>query len=226
MEESIKIALVDDEELFRKGISMILRSEEDIQIIAEAGNGHEFLSLLEKGQISPDIVLMDLQMPHLNGIKCTEILHQKRPDIKVIALSSHYNLSLITNMLSLGVSGYLPKNSPPDEVITTIREISARGFYYTREVMVAFHNNIQNRNKNQIVKNPNLLRTLSEKEIEILKLICKQKTTGEIANMLKVSPRTVDGHRNRLLLKTGAKNVVGLVLYALENNFIDQFSLK
>ncbi|CAA9199421.1 response regulator transcription factor [Flavobacterium bizetiae] len=214
MSAAIKIALVDDEVLFRKGISFLLQREDNIDIIFEASNGEELLSNLNDSLIKPDIIMMDLKMPVLNGVEATKIIRKLFPEIKIIALTSYDTKSFIANMIQVGAVAYLIKNTTPKDLIHTINQVSKKGFYYSENVLKTIQETIISTKNSK----GNLETSfLSPREIEILQLICLQKTTTEIAEHLYLSPRTVEGHRNNLLLKTESRNIAGLVVYAIQN---------
>ena len=218
MSKSIKIILVDDEILFRKGISFLLGRETNINIIFEASNGEELISFLQNNKNNhPDIIIMDLKMPGINGVEATKIIRKEFPDLKIIALTSYDSKSFVANMIDVGAVSYLIKNATPQQLITTINEVAEKGFYYTDYVMKIIQADVltNKRNKNNFENND-----LSPREIEVLKLICTQKSTVEIAEQLFISPRTVEGHRNNLLLKTESRNIAGLVVYAVQNQFM------
>ena len=218
MNTKIKIILADDELLFRKGISFLLQREENIDIIFEVSNGSELLSFLKKSTTHPDIIMMDLKMPLLNGIEATKIINSDFPKIKIIALTSYDSKSFIANMINIGAASYLIKNSTPTEMIETINEVSEKGFHYNENVLQVIHDGI-------LASNTKTKSTFDEdyltnREKEVLQLICLQLSTNDIAEKLFISNRTVDGHRNNLLLKTESKNIAGLVVYAIQNKII------
>jgi DNA-binding NarL/FixJ family response regulator len=219
MNNVIKIMLVDDEELFRKGIAFMLGREKDFMIISEASNGKELLDYLTTTNKLPDIIIMDLKMPEINGIEATKIIQSKFPYIKIIALSSYNTKSFIANMIEIGASSYIVKNATPNEMIMTIKEVASKGFYYNEEVLKVIQEDIVNGNKKKISILDN--EYLTQREKEVLECICKQMSTVEISEKLFISPRTVEGHRNNLLLKTESKNVAGLVVFAIQNKIID-----
>lgn len=215
MKNNIKVLLVDDEVLFRKGIAFILEREEDIEVVYEASNGKELIDFLETTTEHPDIILTDLKMPLLNGVEATKLIHVNFPNIKIIALSSYDSKSFVANMIDLGAVSYLVKNATPQELLKTIREVHNVGFYYNNYVMEVIKETVldsANKRSFEIV--------LTNRENEVLQLICDQKTTAEIAEILFLSPRTVEGHRNNLLLKTTSKNIAGLVVFAIQNKII------
>ncbi|MEG0849765.1 response regulator [Flavobacterium plurextorum] len=214
MNPVIKIALVDDEVLFRKGIAFLLQREANIEIVFESSNGEELISKLEENDNTPDIIIMDLKMPVLNGVEATKIIRKSFPQIKIIALTSYDSKSFIANMIQVGAVAYLIKNTTPKDLIKTINEVYAKGFYYNESVLKTIQETIVS-SKNS--KGSLETSFLSPREIEILQLICQQKTTTEIAEHLFLSPRTVEGHRNNLLLKTESRNIAGLVVYAIQN---------
>lgn len=211
----IKIAVADDEELFRKGIIFILGRVKNFQIIHEAANGLELIDYLRKKIETPDIILTDLKMPGLNGIEATKIIRSEFPDIKIIALTSYNTRSFVANMVKIGAAAYLVKNSSPKTVVETIEKVMANGFHYSYETMKTIQEDRIDLNDAESNKEK-----VSFREKEVLQLICEQLTTQEIADKLKISPRTVEGHRNNLLQKTGSKNIAGLVLFAIQNNLV------
>ena len=219
MNKSIKILLADDELLFRKGIAFLLQREKNIEIIYEADNGAEILLYLAANQNLPDIILMDLKMPILNGVEATRTIQKDYPDIKIIALTSYDSKSFINNMIQVGASSYLIKNTTPTEMIFTINEVAKNGFYYNESVMQVINEcaNVVPRINNLTLEE----NFLTSREKEVLELICKQFNTQEIADKIFISPRTVEGHRTNLLLKTECKNIAGLVVFAIQNKIID-----
>ncbi|MFV8340586.1 response regulator transcription factor [Flavobacterium sp. LB3P21] len=218
MSKTIQIILVDDEILFRKGISFLLGRETNIEIVFEASNGDELISFLQNNKNShPDIIIMDLKMPIINGVEATKIIRKEFPEIKIIALTSYDSKSFVANMIDVGAVSYLIKNATPQELLTTINEVASKGFYYTDYVMKIIHADVLTNKKTKSNFDSNFL---SPRENEVLKLICAQKSTLEIAELLFISPRTVEGHRNNLLLKTESRNIAGLVVYAVQNEFM------
>jgi DNA-binding NarL/FixJ family response regulator len=219
MSKTIKIILVDDEILFRKGISFLLGREANIDIIFEASNGDELISFLQNNKNNhPDIIIMDLKMPGINGVEATKIIHVEFPKLKIIALTSYDSKSFVANMIDVGAVSYLIKNATPQELIKTINEVAEKGFYYTDYVMKIIQDDVLTAKKTKSALDNNFL---TAREFEVLKLICLQKSTAEIAEKLFISPRTVEGHRNNLLLKTESRNIAGLVVYAVQNEIMD-----
>ena len=219
MEKSIKILLADDELLFRKGIAFLLQREKNIEIVFEASDGSEILGYLKTNTNHPEIILMDLKMPNLNGVEATKIIQKEYPDIKIIALTSYDSKSFVNNMIQVGAASYLIKNATPTEMIFTINEVAKNGFYYNENVL----NLIKECGSNGNVSAKTILDKdfLTPREKEVLEYICKQYNTQEIADKIFLSPRTVEGHRINLLEKTECKNIAGLVVYAIQNKIID-----
>lgn len=219
MKDKIKIALADDELLFRQGLKAILETNEAIDVLFDVENGEYLIQELRTAKTLPEIVITDLKMPELNGVEVTKLIKKEFPDIKVIALTSYFSKPFILNMISIGAVAYLAKNSTPALMIKTIEEVAAKGFHYDTQVMQYIHESIVNP-ADKKVKSSFDTNYFTKREIEILDLICQQLTTGDIAETLFISPRTVEGHRNNLLLKTESKNVAGLVIYALKNKLV------
>ncbi|AWI25774.1 response regulator transcription factor [Flavobacterium pallidum] len=213
----IKIALADDELLFRKGIAFLLQREKNLEIIFEASNGSELITYLKEQPEQPDIILMDLKMPMLNGVEATKVIHKMFPGIRIIALTSYNTKPFIANMIQVGAVSFIVKNATPQEVIHTINEVDQKGFYYSPEVMKIIHDDMLTKKTTR----SNLdTEYLTAREIKILELICEQKSTIEIGEVLFISPRTVEGHRNNLLIKTESRNIAGLVVYAIQNKIV------
>lgn len=215
--KKVNIVLVEDEALIRKGVKAILEQEDNFEIIKEFADGSDFVKYIEQVNILPDVVLMDIRMPNLNGIETTKQLTSKFPDLKIIALSNYTSEVFIANMLDVGAVCYISKSASPEDMVDNINLVLKNGFYYNQNIM----NYVLNKN----TKKKSFFDTdyLTDREKDVLKLICQQKSATEIGQILHISSRTVDGHRNKLLLKTESKNVVGLVVFAIQNNL---FSLN
>jgi DNA-binding NarL/FixJ family response regulator len=220
MNDMIKIAIADDEILFRQGISFILDKEINFDIVLQAEHGEDLLTQLRETENLPEIILMDLKMPHLNGVEATKIIKKEFPKINIIAITSYYSKPFISNMIATGAVAYLAKNTPPKEVVETVNAVAIKGFCYNDNVMQVIQENMLNSDA-KITRSYFDLDYLTKRESEVLKLICDQKTTNEIAEQLFISPRTVEGHRNNLLLKTESKNVAGLVVFAFQHKIVE-----
>lgn len=209
----IRVAIAEDQRLFRECLIPILNNFDNIEVAFEASNGREMLTQLRQSPVSPHVVLLDLTMPEMNGLETTEVLKKEFPDLKIIILSVHNEERHIVRMVGMGVHGYLVKNAELTEVRSAIESVYNKGFYFNEIVLKALQNGMtQKKTKHFEVET-----TLTPREKEVLLLICKEFTTPEIADKLYLSVRTVDGHRNNLLEKTGSRNTAGLVLYAIKN---------
>lgn len=215
---NINIAIADDQKLFRKGMVALLSTFENISLLFEAGNGIELLQLCEQAEIKPDVILLDLSMPEMNGLDALKILKQKYPTIAVIVLTIHEAENFILATIQAGANGYLAKNAEPEEVELAIREVHKNDFHFTLPMLEIMRKGLTKKiQSSQLEKQHNL----TPREIEVLQLICKQFNSVEIAEKLFLSNRTVEGHRNNLLIKTGSRNTAGLVLFALQHKMID-----
>jgi DNA-binding NarL/FixJ family response regulator len=217
MSKIIKIAIVDDEALFVEGLSLLFSNVEHINVTTTAKSGLEFLEFLEEnpGTNFPDIALVDIQMKPMDGFDLVEVLKDKYPDLKIIILSSHYKSNVLGHMIKLGVSAFIPKNANKELLVTAIESVNNTGVYFTQtdqEMLMQFMNS----KSKKLTLNVN--GELSNREIEVVKLICCEHTNQEIADQLILSKRTVESHRQRILEKVGAKNTVGLVVYAIAND--------
>jgi DNA-binding NarL/FixJ family response regulator len=220
MDTKITIAIADDELLFRQGLISILSKENNLEILFDAEDGNDMMTQLRAAKQLPEIVITDLKMPGLNGVEATKLIRKEFPDIKIIALTSYFSKPFIINMISIGAVAYLAKNSTPKLMLITINEVAEKGFYYDEQVMKFIHEGLLN-NDDQVKKSNFDTTYFTKREKEVLSLICEQFTTNEIAEKLFISPRTVDGHRNNLLLKTESKNLAGLVVYAIQNKLVN-----
>ncbi len=212
----ITVLIADDHEVFRDGIISILEDVEDITVIAEANNGREVMTELQK--LQPNIILMDISMGDAGGIETTKLVRKEYPEIKVLVLSMHSESGYIVKMLEAGASGYLLKDAGKEEMIRAIRTVAEGDTYYSQKVSSTIVHHLTNPNK---VKKEKSGIPLTKREIEILKLIAGEFSNPEIAEQLFISIRTVDAHRRNLLEKLGAKNTAGLVKYALKHGIIE-----
>ena len=211
----IRVGIVDDERLFIQGMRMILEQDEDLTVSFEAENGLELLEKLAEDENLADVVLLDLAMPLLDGVDTLLKIISLSIPIKVIILTSHYNDSMIVKLLDEGASGFLAKNEHPDIVIQTIKGVHRKGFFINDHIMQLI------RDRRLLAKRKLVDIDLTHREIEILKLICKEYTNKEIADNLKISSRTVEGHRKSILEKIDCKNTAGMVIYAIEHKLYD-----
>lgn len=209
----LKILVTDDHTLFRKGTMMLVQSFAEVGEVDEAENGQEALQKLESNKY--DLVLMDLEMPVLDGWEASKKIVTKFPDVKIIMISMHDSLQTISDLIEIGIHSYLLKSAQPDEVHRAILSVINNDFYYNQLVSKALHKKIQ---KNGLEKPSGSRRgDISPREAEILQLICQELTMREIGEKLFLSEQTVHTHRKNLMKKTKAKNAVGLVKFAFQN---------
>jgi len=220
--ENIRIALVDDQQLFREGIASIIELQPEFELLLEAENGHDFLLALERADVLPDIALVDMEMPVMDGIELNNQIQRLYPQIKVIILSMYTKERLMARMIHDGASGYLAKNCNKQELILALQTTYKTGFYMNMQVLKAMqHTSLQP----HALKNDNgVVIEISPREREVLQYICQEHTNGEIAEKLFINIRTVDGHRNNLLTKTGCRNTAGLVLFAIKHHIFEVIS--
>lgn len=208
------IALVDDHKLFREGLKLLLSNLDYVDNVYEAGNGIEFLSLMEKTPC--DIVLMDIEMPIMNGVEATKKAVVLYPDIKVIALSMYGEEIYYYQMLEAGAKGFLLKDSGMENVQDAIETVCEGSSYFSEELLF---NILQNMRSNKKIEE--ITGDLSGRELEILCHVCKGLSNQEIGDELCISKRTVDKHRGNLLAKTQSKNTASLVMFAIKNKLIE-----
>ncbi|QNR24552.1 response regulator transcription factor [Croceimicrobium hydrocarbonivorans] len=213
----IKIGIIDDEVLFSNGLKEILEREKNFEVFQVYKHPDELLQQWQQSPLRPDVLLMDIKMPKINGIELTKMLAEKSPDVKIIGLSSHYSKVLIFKMLKLGAAAYIPKNVSIDRLVRTINNVYEQGFYFEDIALKSFYNKTLRQKDEKELFNHGL----TNREMDILMLICEQLTNQEIADKLFISLKTVENHRTNLFAKINAKNVVGAVLFALEHKLID-----
>jgi DNA-binding NarL/FixJ family response regulator len=207
----VQIILADDHKIFRESLKKLLSSEMDAEVIAEAGNGKELLEKMENH--SPDLVLMDISMPIMDGVEASKKLMEKYPELKILTLSSFGDEKYYYKMVEAGVKGFVLKNSGLSELEQAITEVASGGNWFSNELLQKVIINISKSSPNEI--------EFSEREIEVLKLICDGLTNDQIAEKIHLSPDTIKWHRNNLLSKTGCNNTAALIIYAIKKKLID-----
>jgi DNA-binding NarL/FixJ family response regulator len=214
MKNKIKIAIADDHELFRKALISLLSNYKSVSIIQEASNGKELLKSLDIKKTN--IVLLDVDMPEMNGFETYKVLRKKYPSIKVVILSMHHEDSFITDLIIKGVNGFVTKGSSIETLMETINEVNEKGFYFKQNINTEL---IRALNKNGKVEEG--IELLTAREIEILKLICKGDSHKQIAGKLFITQRTVDFHKANLYKKTNTNSTANLYEYALTTGLIN-----
>ena len=210
--KQLKVYIADDHTLFRKAMVNLLRSFERITDVKDAENGKELLTLI-KYEL-PDVVIVDLQMPVMDGSETSAIILQKYPDVKIIILTMHDSSKFILHMMDLGVHAFLLKNTEPDELEKAIYAVADKDFYHNDLVVAVLRKNV---NEKRMGQRPTFQAAeLTEREKEILLLICQELTMKEIGQRLFLSENTVRNHRVNIMEKVGVNNIVGLVKYAYE----------
>ena len=212
MEDPIKVFIVDDHEIFRNGLKMVFGRNKEMEISGEAESGEEFLARLNT--LDFDVVLMDIKMKGINGIETTKKALEKNPKLKVLVLSTFGEEEFLHQMINAGAKGFLLKNVDKETLFNAIKLVSHNQNYFSPELLPFFTNKFlspENNNQNE---------TLTKRELEVLQLIAEGFSNAEIADKLFISKRTVDTHKNNLISKTGSKNIVSLLIYAIKNKII------
>ncbi len=217
MNEPIKVAIADDHVLFRAGVKSALSVHKDIKMIAEADNGMQLLTVLK--HVQPDVILLDIQMPIMDGINTLPEIKKLYPEIKVIMLTMHNDHSMISKLMELGANSYLTKNSDSEIIYLAVKTVHEQEYYFNQLTNKALIDGL--RVKRQAEASLPVDAKLSDKEITILRMICEEKSTKEIADLVDLSPRTVEAIRDKLKVKTGAKSLAGLVMYAVKSGIIE-----
>jgi len=215
--KTIKVIIADDHALFRAGVKTALSIKKDVELVAEADNGMQLLNLLK--HIEPDVILLDIQMPIMDGIATLPEIRKLYPHVKVIILSMHNDHSMISKLMEIGANSYLTKNSDSENIYNAIKTCYEQEFFFNELTNKALLTGLRTKRTDHGAQQEV---NLSEKELTILKLMCEEKTTKEIADMVEISPRTVEAIRDKLKTKTGAKSMAGLVMYAIKNGIIVQ----
>lgn len=201
--------IVDDHKALRDGLSYMLNDLEIVEVVAQASNGKEFIELLDT--ITPDIVIMDINMPVINGIEATKLAKEKIPGIKILVLSMHGDEEYYNSMIQAGVMGFVLKESGADEIQVALESILKGKPYFSQDLLLKL---LQKRTGDEVAK-------LTPREKQILELICKGLSNQEIADTLFLSVRTVEKHRSDLLVKTDSPNSISLAVYAIKHGLVN-----
>jgi two-component system, NarL family, response regulator NreC len=217
MENKIYTGIVEDQFLFREGMKAIIGTWKDLEVVFESADGYSVIDKLAAATLVPHVMLVDLSLPPLgqkefSGLHVTQALTEFYPHMKILIVSVHEDDNFINQVIECGAHGYLVKDSNPQEVYEAITSLYYKGSYINERTLRAMQHRMSKKTKPK--------EQITKREEEILQLVCQQYTAEEIAQKLFISVKTVNGHRNNLLQKTGSRNVTGLVLYAIRNNIV------
>ncbi len=213
--KDIKILLVDDHQIIIDGLKSLLNDTEGIRVVSDSNNGKNAIELLEVLDI--DVILMDIDMPVMNGLDAAKIIKENKPDIKVVILSMHSEKAMVKDLINIGIDGYLLKNSSKEELIDTIEKVSGGEKYFSSDITLSLLAEDNTKmEKDSLAKGINL----TTREVEIIKLIAEGFTNKEIGQKLFISHRTVDTHRTNLMKKLEVNNVAGLISYAIKKGIV------
>ncbi|MEO6639338.1 MAG: response regulator transcription factor [Ginsengibacter sp.] len=214
----IKVAIADDHKIFRKGVILSLRQYSNIRFVLEAENGQELID--QVAEADPDVILMDLKMPVKDGIETTKHINKFFPKIRILILTMYEDERFVGHLMDSGANGYLLKSTEPEEIKQGITDVMQNGFYlnnFVNRVLIK-----KNYAKQKFNPNLNSELIISDREKEVLTLVCMEHTAQEIAKRMDISARTVEAIKDRLMERFGVKNSVGLVFFAMKNSLIDQ----
>lgn len=214
--KKINIAIADDYKIFREGLKKCIAGDKALTVVLEADNGDDLINGFKDNL--PDVVIMDLKMPIMDGMEATQIIRKKFPSVKVLVVTMYDDDKFIIHLMENGANGYLLKNTEPDEIRKSIYAVYENGYYFNDLVNKALLKKLVI--KTNIKPSFNQDVEFTERELEVLKLICEEKTAAEIAKEIFLSPRSVEGIRQRLIEKVGVRNTAGLVMFAIKNGII------
>lgn len=214
----MSIAIVDDHQLIRSGLRELIESKSNHQIIIEAEDGSELISKVAKEK--PDLVLLDIKMKGMNGVETLEFLKSFYPEIKVIILTMMEEEHFIVDMVRKGANGYLIKNTPPEELLTALQAVQKDGSYFNETVTKALVNTLSLPPRQIVLESNELVRTLNTRDIQLLRFLSNGLSNQEISKIMHLSRRTIEGRRQKLLEKTGAKNTAQLIAFAFKNKIL------
>lgn len=212
MDDKVRIFIVDDHQILIDGVKSLLRNEERFQILNEALSAKDALSKLAE-DYNYDILITDISMPGMDGVELSKRVKQLYPEIKILVLSMYNNQQVATEIIMSEAEGFILKNTGKQELVAALNAISDNGTYYSREVLLAMMQKVKSDKKTE-----EEIANLTDREAEILQLICEELSSEQIAQKLNISKRTVDTHRQNIYEKTGCKTIISLIKFALRNN--------
>ncbi len=214
----MNLAILDDDYLIVNLLSSFFKNNEGIQVVFDATDGYQLYKYLDQENNERiDILLLDLKMKTVDGLEVLKHVKLKNKDLKVIVISSHYQDNSIGFMVKEGVSAFLPKGISPFELLEVVKQVNQTGFYFNPKQISILREQISSRVPKPVIEEEE---TLTDREKEIMKLLCQQKTAKEIGEMLFITQRTVEGHKNNIFAKVGVRNVAGLIVYALQKQIV------
>jgi DNA-binding NarL/FixJ family response regulator len=213
----IRIAIADDYKIFRDGLKVGMSADENLEVVLEADNGETLLSGLKETEV--DVIIMDLKMPVMDGVEATKEVRKNFSSAKVLVVTMYEDDKFIIHLMETGANGYLLKNADADEIRKSIYAVHENGYYFNDLVNKALLKRLVLKGNIKPSFNHNI--EFTERELEVLKLICEEKTASEIAKEIFLSPRSVEGIRTRLIDKVGVRNTAGLVMFAIKNGIVD-----
>ena len=213
-----RLALVDDEQLIVTLLEQFFQAQPDVEVVLTANSGAALQQQLLNLEALPHVLLLDLRLPEMDGVAIAQWLQTHYPSIQVVVVSSHYQKTFMGYLLKTGVSGFLPKGILPQQLLEVVRTVRKQGYYFLPEQVDVMRQQITSKAPKPDLDAPIAITT---REREVLELLCQQKTAQEIAEALFITKRTVEGHKNNLLSKTGMKNTAGLIVYAIKEGIVD-----
>ena len=218
LRKAISIHLVDDDQLFIDLLELFLKEQQDIAVHQTFKNGNDLLAWLKDNAQHPDVILLDLRMPEGNGMEALTRLYRHYPKIKIVVISTFYRKSFMGQMLKLGADAFLSKDIQLPQLLEAIYAVVNSGHYFTADQVEVMRSQISHKTPQLSIPQKD---GISERELEVLRLLCQQLTTAEIADRLFVSAKTIETHRSNLFSKTNTRNVAGLIIYAIQNKLVD-----
>lgn len=218
-ETFIKIAIADDHKIFRDGIKMALSDKPDLKMLWEAEDGKDMIHKI--GIKKPDVLLMDIRMPEIDGINAIQLIRKEHDDIRIIVLSMYDDQQMISKMMEMGANAYLTKTTDPEEIYEAIRSCVHEDFYFNDLVNKAFKGKLMQKKGVRQNYGAHTPVHFNEKEVKILQLLAEDKTTEEISKVIFLSPRTIETIRQNMKSKVNAKTIGGLIMYAMRNKIIE-----
>ncbi len=217
-QKPIRVLVVDDHQLIIEGIKSMLQEETEIEFAGGANSMKDALAFIDSQHV--DVILLDVNMPEGSGIETTKVIKEKSPEIQILALTMHEDISIITQMVKAGASGYLLKGSNMREIIEAIKAVNGKSRYLSREVQAILMDNLGSGEKDKMLAEPKMV--ITPREREILNLVALEMTNADIANKLFISERTVETHRRNIFTKTQTKSIVALMNYAMKHGLLDR----